>query len=360
VEDRDALIATIRMQGAAFSGWGAADTPFYAKLAELLAEDCARGGPVTRPIAPYGDAPFAAAYVLRLLGGIHRMALSGEAPDLAAHFPSTGGDGDARAAMIVLEDVMVDPPATVLDALTRPPQTNEVSRSAALGSGLFVIADRTRLPVRLRELGASGGLNLRPDRYWYEQGELSWGDRASGVRFEALWDGGMPPFAAGIDVVDRRGCDQDPIDAGDPEGALTLLSYIWPEPSERFTRARAAMDIAREVPVVIDRADAAAWVADQCAAPIAGTTLVVYHSVVWQYLPEPTQTAVRESLRAAGARASADAPLAWLRLEPTPNTYVPAELRLTLWDGTPAPHEWLLATTGFHGGPIAWRGPDEP
>jgi hypothetical protein len=360
VEDREALIGTIEKQRAAFAGWGAEGTPFYAALAELFADDCARGGPVTRPIAPYGDAPFEAAYVLRLLGGIHRLALSGESPDLAARFPSTGGDGDAQAAMTVLEHVMVDPPATVLDALTRPPQTNEVSRSAALGSGLFVVSDRTGLPLRLRELGASGGLNLRPDRYRYVQGTQSWGDPASGVRFEGLWDDGTPPFTAGIDVVDRLGCDQDPIDAGDPEGALTLLSYIWPEPSERFTRARAAMDIARTVPVVIDRADAATWVADHCAVPSPGTTLVVYHSVVWQYLTEATQATVRGVLAAAGTRASADAPIAWLRLEPTPDTYVPAELRLTLWDGSPAPHEWLLATTGFHGGAIAWRGVAEP
>jgi len=42
------------------------------------------------------DAPFEAAYVLRLLGGVHRMVLSGAAPDVAAHFPSTGGDGDCE------------------------------------------------------------------------------------------------------------------------------------------------------------------------------------------------------------------------------------------------------------------------
>ena len=143
---------------------------------------------------------------------------------------------------------------------------------------------------------------------------------------------------------------------------VRLRRGLESQPRERGAggRARAAIDIARDVPAVIDRADAVGWLADQCATRTPGTTLVVYHSVVWQYLPEPTQTAVRESLRAAGARASADAPIAWLRLEPTPDTYVPAELRLTLWDGSPAPHEWLLATTGFHGGPIAWRGPAAP
>ena len=35
--------------------------------------------------------------------------------------------------------------------------------------------------------------------------------------------------------------------------------------------------------------------------------------------------------------------------------YVPAELRLTLWDGSHTTgRERLLATTGFHGGPLDW------
>lgn len=355
MEDRDALVATIRTQRDAFAGWGAAVTPFYTALCELLAVDCERDGPVTRVIAPFGDQPFSAAYTLRLLGGVHRMALTGEAPALAAHFPSTGGDGDADAAMRVLEDLMADPPATVLDAISRPPQTNEVGRSAALGSGLFVVAARTGVPLRLREVGASGGLNLRPDRYRYAQGDDGWGDPDAGVRFEDQWPDGGPPFAAGIPVADRRGCDQDPIDAADPDGAITLLSYIWPEPAERFERARAAIAIAAAVPAAIDRADAASWVAAACASAVPGTALVVYHSVVWQYLDAAAQAAIRSALGDAGARASADAPVAWLRLEPNLETYVPAELRLTLWTGD-EPEELFLATTGFHGGPIAWRG----
>jgi hypothetical protein len=47
--------------------------------------------------------------------------------------------------------------------------------------------------------------------------------------------------------------------------------------------------------------------------------------------------------------------LAWLRLEPHPQTYIPGQLRLTLWAGhTQAPKDRLLATTTFHGGPITW------
>ena len=157
------------------------------------------------------------------------------------------------------------------------------------------------MPLRLREIGSSGGLNLRPDSYWYEQDGQGWGNDHSTVRFVDLWRGGSPPFAHGFDVADRRGCDRDPIDATSRGGGLTLLSYVWPEPPERFRRARAALTQAGETPVVIDRADADRWVGAELAAPQPGTTLVFFHSVVWQYFDEATRAAVRDQLdRGAG------------------------------------------------------------
>jgi hypothetical protein len=355
MEHEDALLATIRLQGAGFRGWGALGSPFYADLCDELALDVERDGPIAHVLAPFADAPFESAYVLRLLGGIHRMVLSGAAPEVAAHFPSTGGDGDAGAAIVAIAALLAEPPAEVLDALTRPPQTNEVARSAALASGMLTIARETRLPLRLREIGSSGGLNLRPDAYWYEQDGNGWGTATSPVRFVDLWPDGAPPFVPGATIIDRRGCDRDPIDASADGGALTLLSYIWPDPESRFTRARAAIEIARGMPVAIDRADAVDWLGAQLAEPARGSATVVFHSIVWQYLGDEAQAGIRAALDAAGRRATPDAPLAWLRLEPHPETYAPAQLHLTLWDGRvaePAPR--LLATTGFHGGAITW------
>jgi hypothetical protein len=249
-------------------------------------------------------------------------------------------------------------PAAIDDALARPPQTNEVGRSAALASGLVVIAQETGLPLRLRELGASGGLNLRPDSYWYEQDGEGWGDADSPIRFVDLWRGGVPPFSSGAVVQDRRGCDQHPIDPTTDEGMLTLLSYVWPEPAERFTRTRDAISIARVVPAAVDRAHASAWLGEQLGTHETGTALVVLHSVVWQYFDDRTRGAIRDQLARAGARASSQSPLAWLRLEPRPGSYWPAELRLTIWDGrSPEPDDRLLATTTFHLGPIDWLAP---
>jgi hypothetical protein len=78
------------------------------------------------------------------------------------------------------------------------------------------------------------------------------------------------------------------------------------------------------------------------------------HSVVWQYLERETAAAITGAIHAAGDTASPDAPFAWLRLEPNPETYAPAELKLTMWNGFDR-QDRLLATTGFHGGAIAWR-----
>lgn len=353
------LTKTIRWQQAGFHGGnGAVATPFYEALAEEMINNVERGGSIADAFAPWADAPVADAYVLRFLAGLHLLALTGKSPALAAHFPSTDGDGDARAAMAAIDEVVATDPPEIADMMSRPPQTNEVGRATALASGLLVIADRCGLPLRLREIGTSAGLNLRLDAYRYQHGERGWGASTSPVRFVDLWDGGAPPFETSLEIADRRGCDRDPIDVTNPSDAIRLLSYVWPEPRERFERAQAAIDIASRMPVAVDRADADAWVPEQLADRRPGTAIVLFHSVMWQYLPDDTQQSIRRALETAGRAATADAPLAWLRLEPTPGTYVPAELRLTLWNGASTDgDDTLLATTGFHGGPMAWRSP---
>ena len=342
------------------AGFVAHGCEFYDALGAGLVIDIEEDGPASRVLAPYAEAPFEDAYILRLLAGLHRMILAGRAPALVAHYPSargeaTGGDGDAPAAFMVIQEMLREPPPEVLEMFARPPQTNEVGRSAALASGLLAVADALGLPLSVREIGSSAGLNLRLDSYWYEQDGVGWGDPSSAVRFVDQWRGGAPPFGADLVIADRRGCDRDPIDATSADGALTLLSYIWPEPPERFVRARDAIAAARDVPVTIDRADAIGWVPEQLANRPAGTALVVMHSVMWQYLDAATQRGIRESLRDAGRAANPDAPVAWVRLEPNEEHYVPAELRVSIWDGSAAePREQLLATSGFHGGELTW------
>jgi hypothetical protein len=75
------------------------------------------------------------------------------------------------------------------------------------------------------------------------------------------------------------------------------------------------------------------------------------HSIVWQYPGAAEPTAIVHALRAAGARATGDAPLAWLRPAPPAGTQSPVELRVTTWPGG---DEQLLALAGFHRDPVRW------
>jgi hypothetical protein len=351
VDHRAELAGRLRLEAA---GWDAIGSPFYGALGQRMADDVDRGGPIWELLADSATKSFNEAYALRLLGGVHRLVLAGRAPGLERHYPSTGGDGDAAAVWPAFLALVAEQPPAVLDALTRPPQTNEVGRSAALVPGFLTGAAATGLPLRLLEVGSSAGLNLRVDGYRYEQGGAAWGDPGSPVRLVDLWPDASPPLSVPATIAARRGCDRDPIDAGDAESALTLLSYVWPDQEQRLALLRAALAVAREIPVPIDRTSVDDWLPARLAEPVAGVATVVFHSVVWQYLPNDTRASVRATLADAGRRATPDAPLAYLRLEPSVDTYFPAELRLTRWPG-PEVEDALLATSGFHFGKVDWK-----
>ena len=109
--------------------------------------------------------------------------------------------------------------------------------------------------------------------------------------------------------------------------------------------------MAAAAPPLVERADAPRWLEAALRAPAPGRCTVVAHSIVFQYLSPDGRRALLEVLDAAAARATGDAPLAWLRLEPGGDQ---AELRLTTWPGGTTR---LLATSAYHGPPVAWRGP---
>ena len=166
MDPRAKLHESLELQESGFTGIGGQACPFYERLTGELLRDVDRGGPVWDWLEPYATETFDKAYVLRLLGTLHRMALAGDDADLVAHFPSTGGDGDAAATYRVIEGLLADPPLTMVDMIgrRRRRRTRWAGR-IALASGLLVIADALRMPIVLREIGWSAGLNLRLDAF---------------------------------------------------------------------------------------------------------------------------------------------------------------------------------------------------
>ena len=281
---------------------------------------------------------------LRLCGGLHFLVRSGEVPALAGLYPPhpLPDEADLWAALapvLAREDL---PPW-----LDRAPQTNEVGRSAVLMSGLLAIAARFPLPMRLFELGASAGLNLLLDRYGYDLGGLRAGDAGSAVQLRPDWTGPAPP-AAGVTVIGRRGTDLNP--ARLPAEGERLLAYVWPDQPERLARLEAALGIAAGDPPLVDKAGAADWLEAHLAPEgEPGMTRVVMHSIAFQYFDPDSQRRVSARIEAAGTRASATAPMAWLRYEQDAEAGRPA-LRLRTWPGG----EQLLAWAHPHGRHIHW------
>lgn len=285
---------------------------------------------------------------LRLLAGVHRVVLRGDAPELAEFYPSVGGTRDRYAVWPALEPVLRAHADELRAGLGVAPQTNEVGRSVALLAGLSEAVRRTGLPrVRLLEPGASAGLNLLVDHFRYLGDGWAAGPNGAYLVLEDCGARGFEP--APFEVVERRGCDLHPLDLADPDAESYLRSFIWPHMPERDGRLVAALATAREHPVVVDRAAGAAWVREQLASPAAdGVLTVVWHSITRQYWPPEEYAAMLSAVDDARSRM----PVVRVALEgadPVP------------WGGTWLPQvevdDDVIGHCTHHGPPLELAGP---
>ncbi|WP_104158292.1 DUF2332 domain-containing protein [Mycobacterium avium] len=341
------LVHMLRAQGSFCASSG---SPMYGDLFELVASDVEAGGVFADILSGHRDAPSRDAIPLRLLGGLHRLVLDGRAGSLRRWYPSTGGSWDAGAAWPPILAAAAEHAAALRAALDRPPQTNEVGRSAALIGGLLHI-NESCLPVRLFEIGSSAGLNLRADHYRYRYAGGGWGPADSPVCIDDAWRGALPP-ARGVRIVERHGFDIAPVDVGNPDGELTVLSYVWPDQAARLARLRGAIEVARRVPATLERRTAADAVGRLSLAE--GALTVLWHSITWQYLSAGERAAVCAGVDALGARAGASAPLVHVTMEPArdgPGAPIRFVVRARGWpDGGPR----VLAQCHPHGPPVDW------
>lgn len=318
-------------------------SPLYAGLMECAARDVEEGGTTWEILRGHEDDPRFSVLGLRLLGAANRLVLTGREPDLGRAYERDS----APEAWGQLLDTLRRNADELRDSLERPVQTNEVGRSAALLFGFLAVASETGLPLRLLEVGASAGLNLRWDRFRYAADGFSWGPLNSPLALEFELEGESPPaLPTTIEVASRKGCDASPIDPTTADGELTLLTYIWPDQAERITRMRAALEVAKAVPASIDREPAASWAERMLVEPTPGMATVIYHSIMSQYLSDEERARLFACIEDTGTRATEQAPLAWLRMEPADDR---ADVELTLWPGGETRR---IARAGYHGNPV--------
>ena len=355
--------------------WCAQPSPFSARVLARTrawlagassAEACADAPAALQALAGLADDPLAGAVPLRWLSGLHHLALLGQSPWAALWPPAPGPVTDAELDAAI-HAAWRTRQRHMQAALAGPPQTNEVQRSAALLPGLLHVAARTQRPLALAEIGSSAGLNLWCDHFRHEHGPAdgagsvgerwAWGDPRAALTLRCDWRGAAPPAAAEAElhIATRAGCDAQPVDLALPGEDLRLCSFIWPDQAERLARLRVAMAIARQqqasTGVRVQPLRAAAFVRQQLASRPAGHAGVLMHSVVWQYIDAAEQADITQQMQQAGAAATAQAPLAWLRFEP-PRPDQGVELRCRIWPGGA---DELLAVCHPHATWVHWQ-----
>ncbi|MEO7569545.1 MAG: DUF2332 domain-containing protein [Croceibacterium sp.] len=329
-----------------------ADAPITARVvrAELAILDTP--SELARRMSNWPGLSLEDAMPLRVAGGLHWLHLSGAEPKLAAIYSGEVSEQDTIDAIVAQVAIHWD--AKLLPWLDHPPQTNEAGRSSSIMAGLLWLSQRLGSRFELNEIGASAGVNTMMERYRYDLGGVMVGPEGSPMQLKPEWRGPPPP-AGEVEIVSIRGCDVAPVDLSDPVQAQRLKGYVWTDAQERMGRIEAASALAAKKPPRLERQDAGEFVAERLAAPQAnGVTRMLYHSVMWQYLPKATRREITAAMEAAGAAAVPEKPLAWVKLETNRATFR-HELSVRYWPGG---EEWVtLSEAHPHGAWIIWHSP---
>lgn len=166
----------------------------------------------------------------------------------------------------------------------RRTQTNEVARCAAVLPALPVG------PLALVEVGASAGLCLLLDRFFYDWDAARLGPPASPVRLHCPVTGPAPLPSAIPAIVWRRGLDLAPVDVHDETARRWLLACVWPDQPARRERLERALELARAEAPAVRQGDLVDDLPALLGEAPRDAQLVVFHSAVLAYVaPERRQ-----------------------------------------------------------------------
>ncbi|MEE2056063.1 DUF2332 domain-containing protein [Rhodococcus artemisiae] len=182
-------------------------------------------------------------------------------------------------------------------ALAHSTQTNEAGRAAVLLPILGLLDG----PLWLIEVGASAGLCLYPDRYsyLYDGHHAVHPDDGPSPVVLSCTTTGEPPIPRRLPTIAfRAGLDLNPLDVTNEDDMSWLDSLIWPEHHTRRENLRAAAAIAGADRPHLVRGDLNTAVADLVDQAPTGTTVVVFHSAVLNYVDPEERAAFEQTVRA--------------------------------------------------------------
>lgn len=198
--------------------------------------------------------------------------------------------------------------AVAATMLSRRTQTNEVGRC----TGLYPVLASLPQPLALIDVGASAGLCLLADKYRYDYDGVVAGDVDSPLTLECTVEG--EPFESGLRVGGmaggigngpltiswRAGIDLNPLDVTSADDVDWLRTLVWPGEDDRLARLEAAIALAQADPPRVVAGDLNEGLEALATQAPTEATLVVMHTAVLWYVPEPGRVSFLELMRRLG------------------------------------------------------------
>jgi len=278
--------------------------PLYARLATGIAADEELAGLVLA-------APLTQRQPVLLFACVHALLLDHPDEPLARYYPNLTADADPGDPLAAFR-ALCHSRRPELDALlaSRSTQTNEIGRCALLLPALAMVAAEAG-PIAHLDVGTSAGLNLLLGQYHYEYEPGGPVGPPAGVTLTCGTRGAVPVPPHLPDVAARRGLDRAPIDVHDEASARWLEACVWPDQTDRFSRLRSALELARSSALDVRRGDAVEDTPDHVHELAELGHPVVTNSWVLNYLTGPQRSGYVAALDELGSRLD----LSWAYVE---------------------------------------------
>jgi hypothetical protein len=243
-----------------------------------------------------------------ILGAVHYLLLRGADHPLKRFYATVGGGPQGDDPFPVFRDFVAANRAEIGRLIeSRVTNTNEIGRSALLHPAFRILADETKAPLHLIEIGPSAGLNLIWDKYGVTY--LRDGGIAASVNPDAplvidceLRGDKNPPVGPNPAVARRLGLELNPINLGNAEDRDWLRALVWPEWPARLRRLERAIALFADENEEIRCGDALALLPDALAEAAPGHAVAIYHTIATYQFSREMKEALENMLVVAGLR----------------------------------------------------------
>ena len=220
------------------------------------------------------------------LASVHYLLINNPSRELANYYPSITKDYRLNLPFKLFKEFCINNKEEIIELeQTKIVQTNALNRCAYLMPILSSLFNSTE--INIIDIGTSAGLTLNLDKYEYHyNNRITKGESAVKIRSE-IRSGELPKFESIINIKNKIGIDQNPLDVKIEENANWLKALIWADITERVEKIEQAISIAQQENIQYEKAKSIFEFEQIILDQDNDIPLVVFHThTLYQFTPE--------------------------------------------------------------------------